>query len=155
MLAVAARRDAEVGVADLLARLELRQRGADEADRDGEADARVLLRATRRDLVGDADHLAGGVEQRPAGVAGFSAASVWMAWATVKPLGALIVRSTPVAEGGAEQRGGAGPSVREGDRDRRGAVDDVRRRDDVAGGGFFLVGAVRVPRSSATDLAVA
>ena len=31
----------------------------------------------------------------PPELPGFSAASVWIAWATVKPLGAWIVRSRP------------------------------------------------------------
>ena len=31
----------------------------------------------------------------PPELPGFSAASVWIAWATVKPLGAWIVRSSP------------------------------------------------------------
>src|SRR3954447_625199 len=63
--------DAEVGVADLLAGRERGELRLHEVDRDREADAGALVRiAVGRDLVDDADHLARGIEERPAGVAG-------------------------------------------------------------------------------------
>ena len=62
-------RDPEVGVVDVAVLAQLVEREADRAGRDREADARVGARR-RLDLLVDADHLALGVEQRPAGVAG-------------------------------------------------------------------------------------
>ena len=68
--------DAEVGVADLAGRAQLGDDALDRVGRDREADADVAglaagaARAGGLDLRVDADHLAGGVEQRAAGVAG-------------------------------------------------------------------------------------
>ena len=60
--------DARVGVGDLAVVAQLVDRALGEVDRDREADALVAARGGL-DLLVDADHLAVGVEQRPARVA--------------------------------------------------------------------------------------
>jgi hypothetical protein len=83
-------------VVDRLSRLELGQLGLDEVDRNGEADARAGVRGAVVAIWSTMPMtLPAASSTGPPELPGFSAASVWIAWATVKPLGALIVRSSP------------------------------------------------------------